>query len=1069
MLRYETSCEGTRLEHSQTKPLLFMFSVYSQQQQPSPPTGTKSGSSCGKAVLRSSVPAVGAAMAPATSSAMTAVAYSASAGDTVSAGGGSTSPAAGTGSLTRQALEVCCLEGCGLGWRVRPPLVRRSPWTVTAQRMRLCIEALGGAKVEKVYTLLDHHELAPCISYEVSIGDLHAGDECHVPVLIWLPALEAELPMMDVVRFSLQYVDAIKIDTKSCEVCAGVARPAAGAVADAVSLAPAPPLTLDRERNRVLVWEALNRAALRANSGNLDGACSLLADVEGMLATAPSTLASDPLSTRLLEVITSAMRRLGEVLNENRCRTGSSFLEHKTAALAQATNGGGSGSNHDSPVSVIVGGSAHADTRAALKPRTFAVSLPFSSLGAGATRADTNPIGAAASLNRHDGGGGGGSGSGSTTTMLIGPSAGGSGSSGGSGASGRMLIGGESLWKRALLLRDNADSAPLQPPLGAHMGGNGAEADSATPSSARALTLRHPPILAKAPPIRLLSSVSFAGGKRGRVSGALRARPRMQPPVLMPLHAPPLARDPSVSVVGPPLGITPPLPPPSTVVRGVQGSYEAWLCRLLRMPLRPLPLPDELIVHIFSFLEPSVLFHESLTLPSLIVDKTATTVRGHFTTISAALRAAQPGDRLIIRPGVYRESVRIEVPVMLLGSQGGSSGVTITSSRNHTVHSVAPFARLENVTLRQTGSSGRSCLLVSRGRLEVSECDISSTSGLCVEVTDTAAPIVRHSRIHGGAAAGLWFRAGGCGLVEGNEIWGNGWSGVQISDESNPILLRNFIHDNKSAGVISFNHGRGVARHNDITSNGKGGVQVRSRACPELVCNRIFAERSFGVWVYEHGLGRFEDNDIVNNAWSGFQVEEGSAPIVVGNRLRGNRSAGIVVYNRGSGTYEWNDISCNGRCGVQIKSGSSPYFRHNRIHHEKQAGVLTAEDGTGVLEDNDIFDNAWSGVQTEGPSNPLLRHNRIHHNGGAGFIAYQNGSGLLESNNIYDNKKYGVQSKTGGHPTVRLNRIHDKVYGIYLTESGGGVYEENKIYNSRGSGIYVSSDCSPVLTNNHAA
>ncbi len=111
----------------------------------------------------------------------------------------------------------------------------------------------------------------------------------------------------------------------------------------------------------------------------------------------------------------------------------------------------------------------------------------------------------------------------------------------------------------------------------------------------------------------------------------------------------------------------------------------------------------------------------------------------------------------------------------------------------------------------------------------------------------------------------------------------------------------------------------------------------------------------------------------------------------------------------------------------------------------------------------------WSGVQTEGPSNPLLRHNRIHHNGGAGFIAYQNGSGLLESNNIYGNKKYGVQSKTGGHPTVRLNRIHDKVYGIYLTESGGGIYEENRIHNIRGTGIYVSSDCSPVLSNNHSA
>ena len=123
------------------------------------------------------------------------------------------------------ALDVCSSEGCGLRWRVRPPLQRRSPWTVSAQRMRLCIEALGGAKVEKVYTLLDHHELAPCISYEVSIGDLHAGDAIHVPVLIWLPALSGATSAMETVRFSLQYVDAVKIDTKSTELTASVARP----------------------------------------------------------------------------------------------------------------------------------------------------------------------------------------------------------------------------------------------------------------------------------------------------------------------------------------------------------------------------------------------------------------------------------------------------------------------------------------------------------------------------------------------------------------------------------------------------------------------------------------------------------------------------------------------------------------------------------------------------------------------------------------------------------------------------------------------------------------------------
>ena len=90
--------------------------------------------------------------------------------------------------------------------------------------MRLCIEALAGSKVEKVYTLLDHHELTPRLSYEVSIGDLHAGDLCHVPVLIWLPRAATESPDLEVVRFSLTYVDAIKIETKSCEVCATISR-----------------------------------------------------------------------------------------------------------------------------------------------------------------------------------------------------------------------------------------------------------------------------------------------------------------------------------------------------------------------------------------------------------------------------------------------------------------------------------------------------------------------------------------------------------------------------------------------------------------------------------------------------------------------------------------------------------------------------------------------------------------------------------------------------------------------------------------------------------------------------
>jgi len=120
---------------------------------------------------------------------------------------------------------VSCLEGCGLGWRVPPTLSRRSPWTVVAQRTRLCIEAVGGAKVERLYTLLDHTEVSPRVSYEVSLDDLHAGDKCYILVRLTLPALGAPAPLEDVIRVSLAYVDAVSIDTKSCEAGVGIARP----------------------------------------------------------------------------------------------------------------------------------------------------------------------------------------------------------------------------------------------------------------------------------------------------------------------------------------------------------------------------------------------------------------------------------------------------------------------------------------------------------------------------------------------------------------------------------------------------------------------------------------------------------------------------------------------------------------------------------------------------------------------------------------------------------------------------------------------------------------------------
>ena len=91
--------------------------------------------------------------------------------------------------------------------------------------MRLRIEALGGTKIERVYTTFELLEMAHFTDYHVNLGNLYTGETCHIPVLLWLPPLASATHAMETVRFSLEYVDVDKFDAQACEICARLARP----------------------------------------------------------------------------------------------------------------------------------------------------------------------------------------------------------------------------------------------------------------------------------------------------------------------------------------------------------------------------------------------------------------------------------------------------------------------------------------------------------------------------------------------------------------------------------------------------------------------------------------------------------------------------------------------------------------------------------------------------------------------------------------------------------------------------------------------------------------------------
>jgi F-box protein 11 len=296
-------------------------------------------------------------------------------------------------------------------------------------------------------------------------------------------------------------------------------------------------------------------------------------------------------------------------------------------------------------------------------------------------------------------------------------------------------------------------------------------------------------------------------------------------------------------------------------------------------------------------------------LTPLIVDGRHT---GHHSNLAEALAAAKPGDRILVRPGVYKEGVVVDRAVEILGD-GELSEIVIEAMGKNAILFRANMGRIANLTLRQAEGGNFYCVDIAQGRLDLEGCDISSQSNACVAIRGGADPRLRRNRIHDGKSAGVFVYENSQGTLEDNDIFANALSGVEIKQGSNPTLRKNRIHDGKSAGVIVYENGQGTLEDNDIFANALSGVEIRQGGNPMLRKNRIHDGKSSGAYIHDNGQGTLEDNDIFANALAGVAIKEGGNPTLRQNRISKNGAAAVHVWDGGQGVFENNDLRGNAK------------------------------------------------------------------------------------------------------------------------------------------------------------
>ena len=337
---------------------------------------------------------------------------------------------------------------------------------------------------------------------------------------------------------------------------------------------------------------------------------------------------------------------------------------------------------------------------------------------------------------------------------------------------------------------------------------------------------------------------------------------------------------------------------------------------------------------------------------------------GQARTIAEALGKAAPGTRVFIRPGVYRETIRVEKPVELFGD-GPVSGIVLEGTGSTVLQVKADTFSLHGVTIRGSASeaSGPPLFEVLRGTALIEDCTVSGGgTGISIAGSRTRG-VLRRLQLAGFRACGILIsgrataRLDRCrvassrtgigldagseagihechvegghhgigfgprtgGTVEGTEITKYAYAGILVRDGADPAVRKCTVHHG-NFGIEVSDRGKGDFAECDVAGNARGFFITRSGN--PLVRRCAIHDGQFGVGASEKGKGVFEDCRITGNLYAGVSSRGGANPRLVRCQVTGNRDVGVWVYEKSQATVEGCDLSGNSRGPFTIEAGS---------------------------------------------------------------------------------------------------------------------------------------------------
>ena len=364
--------------------------------------------------------------------------------------------------------------------------------------------------------------------------------------------------------------------------------------------------------------------------------------------------------------------------------------------------------------------------------------------------------------------------------------------------------------------------------------------------------------------------------------------------------------------------------------------------------------------------------------------------KADFNSIQAAVHAAQPGDKILVCPGIYIESgsaqaaVVVNKPELRIEAQAGPGTVVLQSATPvqevgfHLLHTTGVLLqgftvqgfRASNIRIEQGGGNTlrKNISTLLTGPM------VPPRAPASIEVLDSSANVVEENTAFSNCPTCHGISIAGTGstdnIVRNNEAFLNGFTGVQ-ANASGPrnLLFGNRSHSN-AVGIrnILGSHGN-VIENNYVfanvvpTSAGVvGGIILGASNQVTVRNNRSESNAAFGIRIQNGATDNLiEKNEVVQNNQDGIRLDSCTPQVPpVCTPLTGN-------------TVQLNLTRRNGRDGIRVEDQSvtGNLFERNVM---RESGEHDAHDdsigpGTGGTA------NLWIENKCETENRPELCKN----------------------------------------------------------------------------------------------